>query len=165
MVSQEVLTAHPLLSPTPSASGELLSAAQQSQLGTTPSTPPRYVPYTPRQRTVPTTSTTVSPSIAVSTGPSKQPFGGATSKLQLQSLKAAVQTMGVDNESVGWTILEKFVGGEVEGADWDEIWGIIAGGQVRIRWLRPLMFVHVFLTCITVATPLGDAAASDGESF
>ena len=80
---------------------------------------------------MPAASSTVSPSVAVSSGPSTQPFGGATTKLQLQSLKAAVQAMGVGNESVGWVMLEKLVSGEVEGPDWDEIWGVIAGGKVR----------------------------------
>lgn len=121
--SQESLTTHPLLSP-PATSLELNAAAQASSTAS----PTRYVPYTPRQRPTPTTSTTTHPSVAMPS--SLQAHGGATSKLQVQSLKAAVQTMGLDNGSVGWSILEKLVGGDLEGPDWDEIWSIIAAGKV-----------------------------------
>jgi hypothetical protein len=76
----------------------------------------------------------MSSSIAASV-PSSSTHGGATGKLQLQSLKATVQAMGLDNASVGWVILEKLVSGEIEGPEWDAIWQVIASGQVRLHRL------------------------------
>lgn len=123
------LTAHPLLSPAPSTSD-----IHQSALAHAAPSPPRYVPYTPRQRPVAaaTTSTTLSSSVAATASPSSSPHahGGAAGKLQLQSLKASVQTMGLDNNTVGWAIIEKLVSGDVDGPDWDAIWQIISSGQV-----------------------------------
>lgn len=126
--SNDPLTTHPLLSPPPSSSDTFPPSSHGT--GAAPS-PPRYVPYTPRQRPITTTtSATISSSMAT-VSPSSI-HGGATGKLQLQSLKAAVQTMGLDNSSVGWVILEKLVSGEVEGPEWDAIWNAIANCQVRL---------------------------------
>lgn len=120
------LTAHPLLS-----SSSSTTEVRQNNIAHAAPSPPRYVPYTPRQRpiTTATTSTTISSSMAT-TAPSSSAHGGAASKLQLQSLKAAVQVMGLDNATVGWVILEKLLSGEVEGPEWDVIWQVIASGQV-----------------------------------
>lgn len=121
------LTTHPLLSFSPSTSD-----VHQVNSTREASSQPRYVPYTPRHRpfTTATTSTTISSSMAT-TAPSSCTHGGAAGKLQLQSLKATVQAMGLDNASVGWVILEKLVSGEIEGSEWDAIWQVIASGQVR----------------------------------
>ncbi len=117
--SPDPLGAHPLASSLPSDA----STVSQSIL-----TPPRYVPYTPRQRPVATTaSTTPNSSNAITSSPSN---GEATSKLQLQRLKAAVQTFGVESDSIGWAILEKIFTGANEGVEWDDIWNAIASGSV-----------------------------------
>ncbi|KDQ19165.1 hypothetical protein BOTBODRAFT_52326 [Botryobasidium botryosum FD-172 SS1] len=95
--------------------GELRAMAPSPSLGTSP---PRYVPYTPRHRLPSSTTTTsANPSIAMS---SPQVPGGATEKLQLQNMKAAAQAIGLTGETLGWAILEMLtVGGE--GAEWKEV--------------------------------------------
>ncbi|KAF8324324.1 uncharacterized protein EI90DRAFT_3157462 [Cantharellus anzutake] len=119
---QDPLGAHPLASSLPS------DAPNPSQ--TVPAPPP-YVPYTPRQRPATTTaSATLNASVSISS--SSPSHGEATSRLQLQGLKATVQTVGIDNNSIGWAILEKLVAGEVEGPEWDEIWNVIASGSVTL---------------------------------
>ena len=112
--SPDPLGAHPLASMP-------LDAPTLSQ---SVSTPPRYIPYTPRQRQV---TTTGSITHSISSSPSN---GEATSKLQLQRLKAAVQSLGVDSDSIGWALLEKTVAGENEGPEWDDIWNVVASGSV-----------------------------------
>jgi hypothetical protein len=57
--------------------------------------------------------------------------GGATCKLQLQNLKAAAQTIGLGNGTVGWTLLERLVDGET-GTEWDEIWNVMINSKVTI---------------------------------
>ena len=118
--SHDPLTAHHLL---PSTASE----HSTSYLIPAPS-PPRYVPYTPRQRVVTTPSAPVNPSIVVSSLPPSH--GGAEGKPQLQSLKAAAQAMNLDAATIGWNILDKLVGGGEEGPEWDEIWRVISRGQV-----------------------------------
>ncbi|KAI0072635.1 hypothetical protein K474DRAFT_1604721 [Panus rudis PR-1116 ss-1] len=133
--SHESLTAHPLLSPPGGASSasSISSVNSASNDGTTtsPSTPPRYVPYTPRQRAVPapvTTGTTMQPSIQASSPHS--PFqGDATSKLQLMNLKAAAQKGGLDAASTGWAILEKLGTETDHSPEWNEIWSAISVGK------------------------------------
>lgn len=126
--------AHPLLSPTPSTSDSLSSTRLQPNSQTAAPSPPRYVPYTPRQQRP--VGTTISSSVALPSSPSSQAGGPtATGKLQLQSLKAAVQLIGLDNSSVGWIILEKLVSGEIEGHEWDAVWNLIADGQVCVSVL------------------------------
>lgn len=124
--SHESLTAHPLLSPTPSSNSTTPTDGSSS---TTPSAP-KYVPYTPRQRVAPTsatTGTTVHPSVT----PHQHPLqGDATSKLHLLNLKAAAQRIGLDTASTGWAILER-LGGETEhNQEWNDIWGAITTGKV-----------------------------------
>lgn len=130
--SADSITTHPLLSPPPSS---LETPSSPSSNTHATASPPRYVPYTPRQRPIgtATTSTTLSSSVATTTAPgsSLNNHGGAASKLQLQSLKASVQTMGLDNNCVGWAILEKLVSENLDGIDWDGIWHVISSGQVR----------------------------------
>jgi hypothetical protein len=116
--SRDNLTTHPLLSSGPSPPSPTLD----------PHSAPKYVPYTPRQK-LPTTSTTAQPPVSVS--PQHQPTGGATSKLQMMSLKAVAQGIGLDTTCVGWAILEKLSqDGEIE--EWSEIWNAITKGKVRV---------------------------------
>lgn len=126
--SHEILSAHPLLSPGPSPSSANFNTSPESSK-VAPA--PKYLPYTPRQR-VPigsaTTGTTVHPSVSVSP---QQHQGGATSKLQLQNLKAAAQNVGLDAGSLGWAMLEALVGGHEHGPAWNEIWSVVAAGKVR----------------------------------
>jgi hypothetical protein len=124
--SYESLSAHPLLSSTPSYAG--VSADQANGSNTTP---PKYVPYTPRQRGIPssaTTGTTLQPSV-VSVSPQHASGGDAKSKLQLMSLKAAAQGAGLDTGSIGWAILERLVEGE-HGPEWAQIWEAITTEKV-----------------------------------
>ncbi|KAJ6481877.1 hypothetical protein C8R45DRAFT_314006 [Mycena sanguinolenta] len=130
--SAELLTAHPLLSPIPSTP----NSPDHTQRSHSPSgNGPRYVPYTPRQRSAPsaatTTGMTTHPSVAT---PLHQQQGGATSKLQLMNLKAAAQNVGLDTGSVGWAILEKLV--DSEGGEWTEIWSALCVGKATL--LLPL---------------------------
>ncbi|KAJ7846036.1 hypothetical protein B0H14DRAFT_3138909 [Mycena olivaceomarginata] len=131
--SSELLTAHPLLSPIPSTP----NSPDHTQRSHSPSgNGPRYVPYTPRQRSAPsaatTTGMTTHPSVVAAA--SHQQQGGATSKLQLMNLKAAAQNVGLDTGSVGWAILEKLVGSE--GGEWIEIWNALWVGKATL--LLPL---------------------------
>ena len=116
--SRDSLSTHPLLSSGPSPP----SPTPDSH------SPPKYVPYTPRQK-LPTTSTTVQAPVSIS--PQHQPSGSATSKLQMVNLKAAAQGIGLDITSLGWVILEKLSqDGETE--EWSDIWGAITKGKVRV---------------------------------
>ncbi|KAJ7248176.1 hypothetical protein B0H12DRAFT_1124170 [Mycena haematopus] len=128
--SSELLTAHPLLSPIPSSP----NSPDHTQRSHSPG--PRYVPYTPRQRSAPsaatTTGMTTHPSVVAAALHPQQ--GGATSKLQLMNLKAAAQNVGLDTGSVGWAILEKLVGSE--GGEWTEIWSALWVGKATL--LLPL---------------------------
>ncbi|KAJ7768683.1 hypothetical protein DFH07DRAFT_902521 [Mycena maculata] len=133
--SSESLTAHPLLSPSPTTPNPPEHGGQRSH---SPSNAPRYVPYTPRQRGTPTAATTTGmtthPSVVASA--SHQHQGGATSKLQLMNLKAAAQNVGLDTGSVGWAILEKLVAVASEGGEWAEIWSALSIGKATL--LLPL---------------------------
>lgn len=147
--SQEPLSAHPLLSPSVPQHAESNVPAQTL-------TPPRYVPYTPRQqRVIPTTTSPASTAqvlSAVSASPQSQ---GATGKLQLVNLKAAAQGLGLDTSSIGWAILERLVGSGIadEGEEWAEIWNAVTTGKVRLSvFYRPSRFhlstdVHRRLFC------------------
>lgn len=130
--------AHPLLSPTPSS----MSVAQAAN--TTPNhltgasalnnaSPTRYVPYTPRHRvaaapSAPATTSTTTQSILPA--PSHQSLGTATNKLLLQNLKAAAQVeLGLNNDSIGWHLLE-FLANETGGNDWDDVWTLLTAEKV-----------------------------------
>ncbi|KAF8178203.1 hypothetical protein K438DRAFT_1908525 [Mycena galopus ATCC 62051] len=131
--SSELLTAHPLLSPIPSTP----NSPDHTQRSHSPSgNGPRYVPYTPRQRSAPsaatTTGMTTHPSVVAAASHHQQ--GGAASKLQLMNLKAAAQNVGLDTGSVGWAILEKLVASE--GGEWVEIWSALWAGKATL--LLPL---------------------------
>jgi hypothetical protein len=54
----------------------------------------------------------------------------ATSKLQLQNLKAAAQNSGLDAGSLGWVILEELVTGSDHSPAWNEIWNMITINKV-----------------------------------
>ncbi|KAJ7701926.1 hypothetical protein B0H17DRAFT_168152 [Mycena rosella] len=130
--SSELLTAHPLLSPSPTAP----NSPDPGRRSPSPSgNGPRYVPYTPRQRGTPTAATTTGmtthPSVVAAASHHQ---GGATSKLQLMNLKAAAQNIGLDHGSVGWAILEKLVSSE--GGEWVEIWSALSIGKATL--LLPL---------------------------
>ncbi|KAJ7481797.1 hypothetical protein FB451DRAFT_1237212 [Mycena latifolia] len=116
--SSELLTAHPLLSPSPTAP----NSPDHTQRSHSPSgNGPHYVPYTPRHRGTPTAATT--------TGMTTHPR-----KLQLMNLKAAAQNVGLDHGSVGWAILEKLVSSD--GGEWVEIWSALSIGKATL--LLPL---------------------------
>lgn len=131
--SHEALAAHPLLSPGP-------SSASVSSTGSSPETtrvaPPKYLPYTPRHRpptgtvTTGTTGTIVSSPLSVSPQ-HYQGTASATSKLQLQNLKAAAQNLGLDAGSLGWAMLEELVSGVDHNPAWNEIWSLLTVGKVR----------------------------------
>ncbi|KAJ8516880.1 hypothetical protein ONZ45_g5866 [Pleurotus djamor] len=122
--SHESLTTHPLLAP----------SSPQHDPNSTPTISSPYVPYTPRQRVSPsstTTGTTVQ-SPVVTASPPHQHQGDATSKLQLMNLKAAAQNMGLDTTSVGWLILDTLVGEADNGPEWNEVWNAITNGKATL---------------------------------
>ncbi|KIJ55233.1 hypothetical protein M422DRAFT_63368 [Sphaerobolus stellatus SS14] len=126
--SRESLNAHPLLTSSPPASA-------QHHPGTSPeNTPPRYVPYTPRQRP-PTSAATTGTTTQLSVPVTPHPQTGATSRLQVQNLKAAAQSIGLGSGTVGWSILEKLVDGDTA-HEWDEIWTVLT--TVKPTLLLPL---------------------------
>jgi len=127
------LEAHPLLSPRPaSPAPSEHGSITGSSASVNNNLPPRYVPYTPRQRVTPTaatTGTTVHP-------PSPQHLSGdATSKLQLMHLKAAAQIIGLDSGTLGWAMLEKLVLDVEVSDEWTEIWNAITSGKVCLYFL------------------------------
>lgn len=128
-LTREPLTAHPLLSPTPSTSQVNTVPATTSET-THLSATPRYVPYTPRHRTAAaTTGTTLQSSQPVAP---QQQGGGATNKLQLMNLKASAQSIGLDTGSIGWEMLEKLVGEHDHTPDWNDIWTALTTGKVSL---------------------------------
>ncbi|KAJ7165105.1 hypothetical protein C8R46DRAFT_304496 [Mycena filopes] len=132
--SSELLTAHPLLSPTPTTP----NSPDYIQRSHSPNgnAPTKYVPYTPRQRSTPTAATTTGmtthPSVVAAASHHQQ--GDATSKLQLLNLKSAAQNVGLDTGSVGWAILEKLVA--TVGGEWTDIWAALSVGKATL--LLPL---------------------------
>jgi hypothetical protein len=160
--SHESLTAHPLLSPSPSPSSSTTAvaagdththaAAAAAAIPPAASAPPRYVPYTPRQRTSAaittqsaTTSTTTTPAT------STQPHGpDATSRLQLMHLKAAAQKGGLDAASTGWAILERLGTETDHGPEWNRIWEAIVVGKV----CKHSLFFIVLGCCNELGCPL-----------
>ncbi|KAH8116246.1 hypothetical protein DFH11DRAFT_1506064 [Phellopilus nigrolimitatus] len=150
--SHELLTAHPLLSPGPSSSANVATSvggASSNSNHSSPESPriasgavltsaPKYLPYTPRQARVPTSSATTgtaSSPVSVSVSPQQQPASGvasATSRLQLQNLKAVAQDHGLDVGSLGWAMLEELVGGSDQSPAWAEIWGMISTGKATL---------------------------------
>lgn len=123
-----------------------------------PGTPPKYLPYTPRQArsamaTTGTASSPVSGSISASplhqqhqqqnpsyaTGSNGAVTISATSRLQLQNLKAVAQNYGLDAGSVGWAMIEEIIGvrsdhshSQLQAAAWAEIWNVITTGKVSV---------------------------------
>ena len=154
--SHELLTAHPLLSPdkppslnvatssepllgndatiTASPSQDSSRTATASSTVQTSVSAPKYLPYTPRHtRVSPGSATTGTASSPVSVSPLQQPqqqHASATSRLQLQNLKAVAQNHGLDSGSVGWAMLEELVGGSDYSSAWIEIWNTVAVGKV-----------------------------------
>lgn len=179
--SHESLTAHPLLSPNSSslnivttsngsssanASPDSIRVTTGSSTGSTSA--PKYLPYTPRQR-VPTSSATTGTTVSspVSVSPQHQHQSGApstaTSKLQLQNLKAVAQEHGLDANSLGWAMLEELVTGSDHNPAWSEIWNMIAVGKVRCSVFmtqEKLMYLCVSVLPFCV----GNDAASSGAS-
>ncbi|KAL0953328.1 hypothetical protein HGRIS_004573 [Hohenbuehelia grisea] len=132
--SHESLAAHPLLAPI-STSVEVQNPLSPS--GSATEGAPRYVPYTPRQRVSPsstTTGSTLQPAVAAS--PPHQQQGDATNKLQHMNMKAAAQNLGLDMGSVGWTILEKIISESDSGPEWTHIWNALTVGKATL--LLPL---------------------------
>ena len=162
--SHEVLNAHPLLSPGLQASSNvsistnigpspnnnsLLSPADSMNSAsshTSQPAAPKYLPYTPRQaRVVTGSATTGTANSPVSVSPQHPGGGGAgstapsaTSRLQLQNLKAVAQHHGLDTGCVGWAMLEELVAAStdhVHAHAWTEVWAVIATGKVRLDCL------------------------------
>ncbi|KAI0045809.1 hypothetical protein FA95DRAFT_1607404 [Auriscalpium vulgare] len=129
-LTRETLTAHPLLSPTPSLTAVNASAPGDPADVTAPT---KYVPYTPKHRTSATTGTTLQSSLSVSP---QQQGGGAAGKLQLMNLKAGAQSIGLEAGSVGWEILEKLVAEHDSSPEWGEVWNTVITGKATL--LLPL---------------------------
>ena len=135
--SHESLTAHPLLSPPPTtstfsssitASGASPSASPNTGDASGPIPPPKYVPYTPRQRGAPSPATTTP-----ATGTTSQSTNldrDAANRLQLMNLKAAAQKAGLDSASTGWVMLEKLALEADRSPEWNEIWTAVVEGKV-----------------------------------
>ncbi|KAL5537087.1 hypothetical protein ACEPAF_910 [Sanghuangporus sanghuang] len=161
--SSEVLNAHPLLSPGPSASlsssnviangtSSSNSSLHSSESPVTANAPPhhpvqnaaattatKYLPYTPRQARVVTgsaTTGTASSPVSVAPQPHQHSDGvtapSATSRLQLQNLKAVTQHHGLDASCLGWAMLEELVAGSDQTAAWTEVWAVIATGKAAL---------------------------------
>lgn len=131
-LTRETLTAHPLLSPSPSSAPLTSNTApttSDAQDASAPGT--RYATYTPRHRTAPTTGTTLQSSLSVS--PQQQPGGSAAAtKLQLMNLKAYAQSIGLETNSLGWEILEKLVAEHDNNPEWADIWTALTIGKVLV---------------------------------
>lgn len=138
--SRESLPApsHPLLSTSPNEQGTLVSSGSPSN-----SSQPVYVPYVPRQqRPLPASPTSV-PKPAVSSTPvSRQApaslntaaasgtstTSAATSKLQMQNLKAVAQKIGLNATSFGWAMLEKLA----NEAEYEKAWAALTVGKATL---------------------------------
>lgn len=154
VASHESLNAHPLLSPNSPSS----FPSNQGPSPESSSSVPRYVPYTPRHRppaSSATTGMTTQSSMPVASHQHQQ--GGATSKLQLQNMKAAAQGIGLGSGTVGWAILEKLVDGEM-GLEWDEIWTTITTAKVGLE--SNCLYISMVLT-----TDLAHAVTSHRAIF
>ncbi|KAI1796735.1 hypothetical protein LXA43DRAFT_572364 [Ganoderma leucocontextum] len=140
--SHDSLTAHPLLSPpatgpstfpTSNTPGTGVGTASASTDSSTTVPAPRYVPYTPRQRGVPSPATTTATSTTIHPTPSDR---DAANRLQLMNLKAAAQKAGLDTSSTGWMILERFALEASRGPEWNDLWMAISEGKATL--LLPL---------------------------
>lgn len=121
--SRESMNAHPLLTSSPPPHGQSVNSDN---------THTRYVPYTPRHRP-PTSSVSPGTTTQLSVPAASQPQTGATSRLQLQNLKAAVQTIGLGTGTLGWAILEKLVDSDAT-PEWDDIWVILLNAKVSLNF-------------------------------
>ncbi|KAL5531486.1 hypothetical protein ACEPAG_4363 [Sanghuangporus baumii] len=99
----------------------------------------KYLPYTPRQARVVTgsaTTGTASSPVSVAPQPHQHSSGvtapSATSRLQLQNLKAVTQHHGLDASCLGWAMLEELVAGSDQTAAWTEVWAVIATGKTSL---------------------------------
>ncbi|KIK61769.1 hypothetical protein GYMLUDRAFT_576645 [Collybiopsis luxurians FD-317 M1] len=146
--------AHPLLSPSSTATS-FSNAIGSNSTGATASSVTTwdngfsssnlgYVPYTrpSRHRPTPTPPThsgthpphagPTSPSVIVTPATTSSSSSSAThvdltAKLQLMSLKAAAQALGIETGTVGWIILEALA--REHGAEWDTIWEALDTGK------------------------------------
>jgi hypothetical protein len=131
---------HPLLSPGPN---ELTSTTNTATGGSSSASPPTYVPYVPRQqRPLPTSPSTAAKSAVSSTPVSRQTpssvsstshsgvntTSAATSKLQMQNLKAAAQKIGLNGTSFGWAMLEKLS----NDAEFERSWTALTSGKATL---------------------------------
>ncbi|KAH9933442.1 uncharacterized protein B0H18DRAFT_983709 [Fomitopsis serialis] len=133
--SHESLSTHPLLSPAAPGSPTTTTTTTSAE---SVSGAPRYVPYTPRHRVTPTSATsgtTMQPSISTS-GQQSASHSDATSKLQIMSLKAATQRMGLDTTTTGWAILERLSTETDHGPEWNDIWNALSFSKATL--LLPL---------------------------
>ncbi|KAJ3763788.1 hypothetical protein EV360DRAFT_32779 [Lentinula raphanica] len=134
--------AHPLLSPSSTASALSNTSGSTSTSNSTSATsttwdngfPPTglgYVPYTrtPRHKPNPSPSVIVTPA-TTSLSASSVHHLDATTKLQLMHLKAAAQALGLDAGTVGWAILEALEG--EHGSEWNTIWDAFSTGKATL---------------------------------
>jgi hypothetical protein len=150
---REPLATHPLLSPSPPTS--LVNPSSDSSTTVYPATA-RYTPYTPRNRVASPaiTGTTNHSPLSVST---QQHHGDAATKLHIMNLKAAAQKLGLEANSLGWTILEKLTNERDQGSEWDEIWAALTTGQVCTYLSRhSVRLIHYFA---------GDPASASGTGL
>lgn len=143
-LSHESLTVptHPLLT---SAHDDTASISSLAGISGSPSSSPKpaYVPYVPRQqRPLPTSPTTAAKYAVSSTPVSRQipaalstpsssgatTTSAATSKLQMQNLKAAAQKIGLNGTSFGWAMLEKIA----NEAGYEKSWNALAAGKATL---------------------------------
>lgn len=135
----------------------------------TQSNHPKYRPYTPRNRAVPTATVTTGTTVVhPPSSPGHQyqypPGGGgvtgsgggsgtgvvgggggdATTKLQLTNAKAGAQGVGLDTASVGWAMMEKVVAESETGELWADIWSAITGGSSTRVSLGVVFVLRVF---------------------
>lgn len=124
--SHESLTQHPLLLSSSPVSHTAPATSETS------STPPKYVPYTPRQRaqiSQPTTGTSSQSPVSFI-----GPQGGATPQLMLQNLKATAQALDLPSGSLGWAICEKLCN-DGDKPEYEELWKALVQQKVMIQYM------------------------------
>lgn len=153
-----------------SMSGTSMTSIPPTNTGTTsgPQPMPTLNVVPPTKTTQPSAVTTASPAFASSNPlPPGPPGASLTSRLQLQSLKAAGQRMRLGNASTGMQMLETlFEKAQISrsasgGGDWGEILRVITAGKATLLLPRSsasslpitaqVLRDHVIFTCPTTA--------------
>ena len=106
---------HPLLSPV-SPSPPTTTAATASSA---------YVPYTPRQQRQVASSSPLLP---------ETPFASTatTTTAAVAGWKTAAEALGLNSDTVGWTILHKLVETDNTGSEWDDLWATLQSGKATL---------------------------------